>query len=46
MRVRDFQEILGKFTNDANGTIISIVLFTETMMETKDEENRIQESIG
>ena len=32
MRVRDFQQILGKFTNDQNGTVVSVCpIYIETM---------------
>ena len=43
MRVRDFQQILGKFTNDAKGTIISdCPIYIETMDGRLEEIRKIE----
>ena len=42
MRVRDFQQVLGKFTNDQKGTIISdCPIYIETMDGRLEEIRRI-----
>ena len=43
MRVRDFQQILGKFTNDQKGTIISdCPIYIETMDGRLEEIRKIE----
>ena len=43
MRVRDFQQILGKFTNDQKGTIISdCPIYIETMNGRLEEIRKIE----
>ena len=43
MRVRDFQQVLGKFTNDQKGTIISdCPIYIETMDGRLEEIRRIE----
>ena len=43
MRVRDFQQILGKFTNDMKGTIISdCPIYIETMDGRLEEIRKIE----
>ena len=43
MRVRDFQQVLGKFTNDMKGTIISdCPIYIETMDGRLEEIRKIE----
>ena len=43
MRVRDFQQILGKFTNDQKGTIVSdCPIYIETMDGRLEEIRKIE----
>ena len=43
MRVRDFQQVLGKFTNDQKGTIISdCPIYIETMDGRLEEIRKIE----
>ena len=43
MRVRDFQQILGKFTNDQKGTVVSdCPIYIETMDGRLEEIRKIE----